>query len=247
MCEPHLYIYTSGHKAAPWVEQCLNSVAMQTYTNYTHIVVDDASPDNTGKLCLQCKHERAQVTCVEKNVGWAANAVKHCKPADEDIVITLDLDDWLPHEKVFQRIVNLYKKHDCWLTYGNWAPNRVPNKKQTGHMGTPYSEKVLEERSFRKAKFKATHLRTFKGFLWNNIDTETFRGPDGEYGRTTYDIAIMMPMLEMCKPGKILCTDEILYIYNRGNPLNDQKVFRRLQKELDHWYRGMPKVDVLDR
>lgn len=247
MSNPHFYVYTSGYKAAPWVKQCLQSVAQQTYTNYTHIIVEDASPDATGKLCDKYAHSRAKVYHATENMGWTANAVKYCKPKDEDIVITLDLDDWLPHEKVFQRIVNIYKKHKCWLTYGNWAPNRAPNQKQTGHMGTPYPEKILEQRTFRKVKFRATHLRTFKGFLWNNIDPETLKDQEGNYGRTTYDIAIMMPMLEMCKPGKIFCTDEILYIYNKGNPLNDQKVFRVLQKQLDSWYRSMPKVEVLDR
>lgn len=247
MSDPHLYVYTSGYRAGRWVEKCLESVAKQTYKNYTHIIVDDASPDRTALLCEQYKHERSQFFRSEENVGWAANAAKYCKPQDEDIVVTLDLDDWLANENVFQRVVDIYAKKNCWLTYGNWASNLRPNQKQTGHMGTPYPEEVLKQRNFRKVKFRATHLRTFKGFLWNNIDKETFKGPDGEYGRTTYDIAIMMPMMEMCKPGKIVCTDEVLYIYNRANPLNDQKVFRKLQKDLDHWYRSMPVVPVLDR
>ena len=38
------------YNAEKYIPRCLNSLINQTYNNWTAIIVDDASTDNTGKI-----------------------------------------------------------------------------------------------------------------------------------------------------------------------------------------------------
>ena len=40
---------------------------------------------------------------------------------EKSIIVTLDGDDWFPHENVLARVNKEYTKHDCWMTYGTYV------------------------------------------------------------------------------------------------------------------------------
>ena len=54
-----------------------------------------------------------------------------------------------------------------------------------------------------------------------------------------WDVAFMMPMLEMAAERHVFVPD-ILYVYNNDNPINDFKVNSGLQLELDRQIRTKP-------
>ena len=53
--------------------------------------------------------------------------------------------------------------------------------------------------------------------------------PIGQYWATTSDQAIMWPMAEMSGPQNHKVINEILYSYNRLNPLSDDRMNRQDQ------------------
>ena len=53
---------------------------------------------------------------------------------------------------------------------------------------------------------------------------------------------MMFPMLEMCKE-KFLFIDEVMYVYNNKNPLNDYKLYHKLQLETEMVLRSKPKYN----
>jgi hypothetical protein len=65
---------------------------------------------------------------------------------------------------------------------------------------------------------------------------------EGKFFIMAWDLAIMFPMLEMSGE-KFKCIDEILYIYNDDNPLNDFKVNLQLQLNLDKFIRSKEKYN----
>ena len=67
-----------------------------------------------------------------------------------------------------------------------------------------------------------SHLRTFKKFLWDKIKVESLLDSKGVMFTSACDVAILCPMLEMAGD-KVSFIDEVLYTYNRGNPLNEDK------------------------
>ena len=240
-------VYTSGRNCQRYVEQSLRSVLDQQYSNYRHIIVDDCSSDATADCVSKAIGDSPKHTFIrgEKRRFWSGNAYEFLKPNDDEIVVTLDLDDWFAHHQVLQRVNEFHQMHDCWLTYGSY---QHASDGQPDTICRPFPRSVLWKRSFRKHKWVSSHLRSFRGFLWNAMDhDEAMRGEDGEYATTAYDVGIMLPMLEMCPRGKILYRKDILMVYNDLNPLQDHKVSRERQVAVEQWFRSRPKVPVLQR
>ena len=111
------------------------------------------------------------------------------------------------------------------MTYGNYV--YYPNG-QKGVEPSSYPIDIIESNSFREDKWRASHLRTFKTKLWKGIDLQDLIDDDGDYYKTAYDQALMLPLLEM-SGHKSRFINKIMHVYNRSNPLNVDKVKRRLQ------------------
>ena len=238
----HFVIWSAGYNGAKYVRKHMKSMNSQNYENYTSIVVDDASTDGTWKEINKYKTDRHVIYRNAKNVKNAANMIKYLRPnvKDDDVVVILDLDDWFANKNVLARLNEIYSTEGCWMTYGHYVRTTGPNMPIGG-----YPSEVVKDRSFRKYDWMWHHLKSFKGFLFRNINTEDFKGPDGDYCITTWDLAIGFPMLEMTPPEKLRYVPEILMIYNADNPLMDCRANREFIKSTTQHFRNRPRYDLL--
>ena len=55
-------------------------------------------------------------------------------------------------------------------------------------------------------------------------EEEDLKDKNGQYWCVAGDLSFMFPMVEMSGPSHYKFMNEINYIYNEGNPLNDHKV-----------------------
>ena len=54
----------------------------------------------------------------------------------------------------------------------------------------------------------------------------------GEFYKMTYDVAILFVIMEMAGYNKVKFNDKILYVYNRSNPISDDRVNQQLQWDI---------------
>ena len=226
----------------------MEAVQNQTYKNYIHVIVDDATTDGTYEEILKYKDEKTVVYRNEKNMGWIYNASQYIDAnltCPEDIIIGYDLDDWFNHIDVLKRLDTIYIEHECWVTYGGFCRS---NKRMEAGNWKGYPEDVIKARSFKKHSWRFWALRTWKGFLWESINKKDFKGPLGEWPKTTYDYAIGFPLLELCPPEKLhyVGKQEVLYIYNYENPLNDKKVNKKQQQQIGKFYLSRKSYKIYD-
>ena len=182
-------VMTCVYRAQPWIGRCMSSVRNQTYKNYVHIVVDDASTDKTFVEMEIHAHERTRLYRNDKNVKWIRNALMYLNDSlldEEDVIVILDGDDWLAHNEVFEWLRQIYTLSETWMTYSLFE---YPNGEDSSWI-PQYSTNVLKRRLFRDRIWSFTHLRTFKAFLWDALDKNDLRGPDGEFTPYTYDQAL---------------------------------------------------------
>jgi len=238
----HFIVFSTGWNCAKYVKQHMESVNNQSYTNYTTIIVDDASTDNTWEEINKYKTDRCLIYRNTKNVKHTANMVNHLKPnvENDDVVVILDLDDWFAHENVLTRLNEIYSTENCWITYGHYVRTSGKNMPIGG-----YPPEVIKNRSFRKHSWMWHHLKSFKGFLFHNIDIEDFKGPDGNFSLTNPDLPIGFPMLEMTPPEKLRYIPEILLLYNADNPLMECRTYKKFIKPNTRHFRNKPKYDRL--
>ena len=224
----NIKVITPFYNPGEFLETCVNTLMSQKYDNFKVLFVDDCSTDGSFEK-LPHDNEKAVIIKNETRKTALENIhdaiMNHCDP--DDIVVLVDGDDWLPNKNVLSYINDFYNQNDCWIMYGqaNWTD---------GRRGFASAYSVEEFKNIRKSPFRVSHLRTFKAGLYQKIkeqDSEfsCMKDSNGDFYKMTYDVAIMFPILEMAGAEKVAFNDTILYIYNRNNPISDDKVNQQLQ------------------
>ena len=101
--------------------------------------------------------------------------------------------------------------------------------------------------NLRNSRFTASHIRTWRAFLWRKIKQEDLKDENGVYWRVTGDLSFMFPMLEMAGEEHYKFMTDINYIYNEQNPLNDHKVDITLVNDIAVKIRNMSPYSKIDR
>lgn len=80
-----------------YLAKCLDSIVGQTYKNLEIILVDDASPDNSAKICDEyaSEDERVRVIHRQENGGLSRARNDGIDAAGGDYIMFVDADDWL--------------------------------------------------------------------------------------------------------------------------------------------------------
>jgi glycosyltransferase involved in cell wall biosynthesis/SAM-dependent methyltransferase len=230
-----------------YCEKNMQSAIDQNYDRYRIIFTDDCSSDETFNkvsAIANASNKSSKITCVKNTDRKGAlenlyNMIHSCD--DDEIILTLDGDDWFPDAEVLNKLNKIYSENDVWITYGQYK-NTASNS--MGHC-RPYDSHVITNNSFRSATWNASHLRTFYTWLFKRIKKEDLM-QDGKFFVMTWDFAIMFPMLEMSGEHSRYIAD-ILYIYNDNNPINDHKVSRNTQAQLDRHIRGMQRYSRTEK
>lgn len=214
------------YNAEKYIGRCIDSILMQDYKNYEILVIDDCSTDDTYDIVLPYDDIFTLHNPVRR--GALANIVEGIRTFGQNIIVTIDGDDYLPDRNVLTYLDKVYTE-DVWMTYGSFVPesHKYKNTCQPfDHIMAPCDAGYLVKNSvtpatYRKSPFWVTsHLRTFRKELWDRIKAEDLRDTDGEYYKTAWDLAFMYPMIEMadrhCK-----FIPHVLYVYNDLNPICD--------------------------
>ncbi len=240
-------IITPSFNNSRWCEKNLMSVFEQTYDNYRLIYIDDCSTDGTADKVQEIverwgKRDKVQLIRNEVNRGAMANfyhAIHSC--SDKEIVVCLDGDDWLAHDRVLERLNELYASPDVWLAYGGYR--EYPSYKKGGY-SKQLPREVIEQNQFREYQWSTSHIRTFYAALFKKIKLQDLF-KDGKFLTAAYDVGMMMPMLEMAGDKILYIDKDIFYIYNHSNPLNDDKIRWQEQLTTQQYIRSLAKYQPL--
>ena len=93
---PKLSVIVPVYRAENFLDKCVNSILSQTEQDLQLILVEDGSPDNSGKLCDAWaeKDQRVQVIH-QKNAGVSAARNNGLEAARGEWIGFVDADDWL--------------------------------------------------------------------------------------------------------------------------------------------------------
>ncbi len=239
-------ILVCSYNNEKFVKKNLRSICYQKSSKpYGVIYVNDCSKDKTGQLVDEFvrKHNLHFVKVIhnETQVGAMANVYNtiHDHIADHKIVVTVDGDDWLPHSKVLLRLEEHYADPEVWLTYGSLI--EFPSGKTT--MTSRIPNKYFRQRRIREYPFVSVALRTYRAALFKKIKKEDFMYK-GEWLKAAHDVALMWPMLEMGAPkdheskNHSIYLPDILYVYNKVNPISDFRTHWHEQQKMEHYLRS---------
>lgn len=217
-----MVILTGFYNAEEYVERSIASIMGQSYTDFTCYITHDLSTDNSVKLIKEMIKGDDRFILVEdsdKKLYQTGNFDKVIRNnpniADNELLIEVDGDDWLPDANVFKRINEVYKDENVWIANGSF-------RYSSGEHG--FSSKQAINDNLRNSRFTASHIRTWRAFLWRAIKEEDLRDENGDYWQWSGDLCFMFPMLEMATEEHYTFMSEINYVYNAENPINEHKV-----------------------
>lgn len=167
---------------APWIEENINLLMAQQDSDFKAILVDDLSTDGTVELARHAigGDDRFRLVVNEQRKYKARNvfdAIAMTGADDSDVIVMIDGDDKLADEYVLSRLRDLYGKPDCWMTYGSCADSHG----RRTDVSYPYAQDIIRNSSYRKSKWLASHLKTFRYGLWKRIRPDAFVISRDEY------------------------------------------------------------------
>lgn len=93
------------YQTKEYLDECVQSVLAQTFTDFEIILVDDGSPDCCGAMCDAWAEQESRVRVIHQaNGGLSAARNTGIRCAAGDYVMFLDSDDWWADASVLQKI-----------------------------------------------------------------------------------------------------------------------------------------------
>lgn len=118
MDTPLVSVIVPAFNAASYLQNALDSVLQQTYSNWELILVDDASQDNTLEIAYhnQKRDSRIKVLAMAENQGVGVARNLATDKAQGVLIAFLDADDlWLPQK--LERQVGFMQTNDLAVSY----------------------------------------------------------------------------------------------------------------------------------
>lgn len=245
MINNHFKIIVPLFNTEEWVKYTINSIKKQKYQNFECVIINDMSTDNSKEIILKQIYNFEKIKFIDNQEKKYAlrniyDGTNYLNPQNEDVIVVLDGDDWFANDKVLD-LLNENYQDDTLLTYGSYIEYPSGNK---GVYSRELPEEVFTNNTFRNYPWSTSHLKTFKYKLWNNIKVEDLKDEFGNFFKMTSDLALMIPMLEMSGE-RTKYIDEILYVYNLKNPLNDHKIDNILQVKTENFIRNKERYKRL--
>ena len=214
-----------------YIQECLESIDNQEYNNYEVIIVND------GGIKLEFINNYIKYKSYyklinkETNLGPASSKYEFIKYIKEnlgkyninDIVITIDGDDYLVTNQCFKIINQTYYNHKCWMTYGE--------------MFEIFANPFKESFNCREKSLIGNHPRTYKLFTLLHLSEEDFKF-NNSFLESRTDRVLFYNISELCGEDKIYHITDILYKYRETNDNVWKKVSTNRKKQLDYFLKN---------
>ena len=104
------------YKVEPYIDECLNSIVNQTYSNLEIILVDDGSPDTCPQKCDEWASKDSRIRVVHKQNGGLSSARNAgMDVATGDFFMFVDSDDFIESNMV-ESLLDIHKKQESDIT-----------------------------------------------------------------------------------------------------------------------------------
>lgn len=98
---PLISIIVPVYKVEQYLPTCIESILIQSYTNFELILVDDGSPDNCGSICDTYAQKDSRITVIhQKNAGVTRARESGINISKGEFITFVDSDDTIPQDAI---------------------------------------------------------------------------------------------------------------------------------------------------
>ena len=157
--KPLISVIVPVYKVEDYLGRCVDSLLNQTYENLEIILVDDGSPDGSGKICDAYAERDGRVRVIHKENGGLSSARNAgLDIAGGEYVGFVDSDDWMD-EHTYEWFMEMMLQEDLKLVcagrydYSSWT-----GEKKVGLC--PAKREIISGEEMAR-----------RIFTWNNVDS----------------------------------------------------------------------------
>ena len=179
-------VITPSYNSSKFIDECINSVISQSYTNWELLIVDDCSDDNSKELLLNLekRDERIKLTFLDNNIGAAHARNVAIQKAKGKYIAFLDSDDSWDSKKLDKQI-SFMVQNDIAFSFTSYQS---------------ISENGLDIISVIEAPYKMTYNNYLKntiiGCLTVIIDREKVGDFEMPSIRSSHDMALWLLIMK---------------------------------------------------
>lgn len=198
------------YKVEKYLSRCIDSIIKQTYSNLEIILVDDGSPDNSGKICDEYAKRDERIKVIHKLNGGLSDARNYgLDVATGDYIGFVDSDDYIK-EDMFQTLYYLCEENEAdisIISFYEIMENKIIGVRDSGEL------QILNKIEAIKELLIDTRIQSY---VWNKLfKKQLFTDIRFPTGKNFEDIATTLILFERCN--KIVRLEEPKYYYLRRN------------------------------
>tara|TARA_B110000263_G_scaffold153140_1_gene132940 strand:+ start:2461 stop:3210 length:750 start_codon:yes stop_codon:yes gene_type:complete len=178
-------IITPSYNSANYLEDCINSVLQQTYSNWEMLIVDDASDDKSRSIINRYALQEKRITSIllDNNIGSAAARNLAIDKSNGRYIAFLDSDDsWLPEKLDVQ--LRFMKENNYDFTFSSY---NVMSEDGLHHLSKVSAPNKITYNQYLK--------NTIIGCLTVMIDKDKFGTIKMPLLRSSHDMALWLDLL----------------------------------------------------
>ncbi|MBR2280848.1 MAG: glycosyltransferase family 2 protein [Ruminococcus sp.] len=156
-----------------YLNQCVDSILMQTYKDFEIILVDDGSTDSSGKICDEYAEENGNIKVIHKqNEGLGLARNTGIEQTNGDYVTFLDSDDYWGSEKALSALMDSIEKNNADTCIGGYT--RVTNDGKVILSEAPdnyiYEGDMVKNGFFPRLMGSSPEIKdSFRPSVWNAV------------------------------------------------------------------------------
>lgn len=244
---PQVSIIVPVYKSEKYINRCIDAILSQTFIDFELILVDDGSPDNSGKICDEYAKKDARIKVIhQQNSGASAARNRGIDEANGEYLMFCDSDD-VVSVKWVERLFGLARK--ATLVIGS----SCQNTEMLGKEKTLALESNCEINSWDYYRFNQCGVA---GFLWNAIYNRDIvsknnirlreKAAEGDYNED-----LIFALQYVSKIDKIVYTGYSDYLYDvRMDSMShsfDKYYFPKYREKYQLWHDFIQKSQADDK
>lgn len=117
---PKISVIVAVYKAEAYLHRCVDSLLAQTFRDFEILLIDDGSPDNSGKICDDYAKQDARIRVFHKENGGVGSA-RQCgiDHARGEYITHVDPDDWV-EPTLLEDLYKKVKEVDADMIWGDF-------------------------------------------------------------------------------------------------------------------------------
>ena len=197
------------YNSEKFLEETVQAVINQSYTDWELILVDDGSTDNSKEICTKLMNDDKRIKYIlQENLGVSHTRNVALENAQGKYIVFVDSDD-LIHEDYLKILINSIEKNNSDISVCNFIERKISNTGNIEDINREFYPKEVMEMSEMKGYIMEFGNSGLLNPLWNNNITFDEKVKTGE------DFIFNLQYFRKTK--KISFIKEKLYYYIRRN------------------------------